>query len=431
MKFIIRGGKPLNGEIILAGAKNAATKMMMASLLTDEPCVFENCPAIGDVEITGELCGTIGSRIQRAGNALEIHTPNIKNTNVLTLSRKNRIPILAFGALLNKAAHVQIPVLGGDKIGPRPVDIHIDALVKMGAAITNDESHFFASAPQGLHGAKIWFRYPSVMATENILLASVLAKGRTVIENAAREPEVFDLIKMLQKMGAIIELDSRRRIIIDGVSKLHGVVHRILPDRNEAVSFAVLAAASGGDIFVKDAQQSHLIKFLSALRRVGGEYKVEPQGIRFFRGAKLRATEVETDVYPGFMTDWQQPFAVLLTQAEGTSIIHETVYEDRFGYAEDLNSMGAEITVSTKCLGETQCRWSGGNFNHSVFIRGPHLLQGAKIRVKDLRAGMAHVIAALVAVGESVIEGVEEIDRGYERIDERLRALGADIKSEA
>jgi len=428
MKFIINGGKKLQGEIKLAGAKNAATKMIVASLLTEEPCVFENCPAIGDVEITAELCRLVGSHVERRDGNLIIETPKIINTKVLSLSRKNRIPILALGPLLARAQEAVIPVLGGDRIGPRPVDMHLESLKTMGAEIQNDDHHYYASAKNGLNGTRMTLAYPSVGATENTILAASLARGRTVIENAATEPEIIDLIKMLQKMGAIIELGANRTIYIDGVKKLRGVSHRVLPDRNEAVSFACLAVASGGNIFVRDAQQENLITFLNALRKIGGEYTVEAEGIRFWRRENLRGIEIETDTHPGFMTDWQQPFAVLLTQAQGTSIIHETVYEDRFGYAEDLNLMGADIKVFTKCLGELNCRFNGRNHNHSAIIQGPTALRATEVKVRDLRAGIAHIVAQLVAHGASKIHGIEEIDRGYERIDERLRALGADIK---
>lgn len=428
MKLIINGGKKLEGEITISGAKNAATKMMVASLLTDEPCVFENCPAIGDVEITEELCRLVGSQIERSGTTLKVHTPKILSTKVLSLSRRNRIPVLALGALLGRVGEAQVPVLGGDKIGPRPVDMHLASLRAMGASIRNDDHHFFAEAPKGLHGATITLPYPSVMATENIIIAATLAQGRTVIHNAAKEPEILDLISSLQKMGAIIEIGAHRKIFIDGVKRLRGVTHKILPDRNEAVSFGTLAVASGGDIFVKGARQDHLLTFLSSLRRIGGDYEVLEGGIRFWRPNALKAAEIETDPHPGFMTDWQQPFTVLLTQAEGDSIIHETVYEDRFGYTEDLNLMGANIRVFTKCLGELECRFSGKNHYHSALISGPTPLHGGIIRVKDLRAGIAHIVAALIAKGESEIHSVEEIDRGYEKIDERLKSLGADIK---
>lgn len=428
MKFIVNGGKKLEGEIQLSGAKNAANKMMIAALLTDEPCILENCPSIGEIDITAELCEKVGSKISRDGKVLEIKTPEIKNTEVHSLSRRNRLPILALGALLARVREARVPFVGGDKIGPRPVDIHINALQAMGATIIHDKDHYIATAKGGLKGAKITLPYPSVMATENTIIAASLAKGRTVIEGAALEPEIMDLVKMLQKMGAIIELGVDRKIYIDGVEKLSGVRHSILPDRNEAVSFAVLAVATDGDIFVKDAKQDHLITFLNALRKVGGEYEIKENGIRFFRNNNLKSIEIETDTHPGFMTDWQQVFTILLTQASGISIIHETVYEDRFNYIKDLNAMGADIKLFTKCLGELSCRFNESNYNHSAVISGPTTLKGTKLSVRDLRAGIAHIVAALVAEGRSTIDGIEEIDRGYEKIEERLQELGADIK---
>lgn len=420
----------MEGEIQLAGAKNAATKMMVASILTAEPCLFENFPDIGDAKITEELCRSVGSQLDRDRNVLKIQTPKITSPKVVSLSRRNRIPILALGPLLARIGEAEVPVLGGDKIGPRPVDIHVEALSAMGAEIEVLKDRFVARAKNGLNGAKIFLRYPSVGATENTILAAVLARGRTVIQNAAVEPEVLDLIKLLQKMGAIIELGTHRTIYIDGVRALRGARHSILPDRNEAVSFACLAVATNGRVLVKGARQDDLITFLNALRKIGGEYEVSENGITFWRAVPgmLRPVKIETDTHPGFMTDWQQPTAVLLSQADGTSVLHETVYEDRFGYAQDLNLMGANIKVETQCLGELLCRFQGQNHYHSAIIEGPSKIHAANLTVRDLRSGIAHVIAALVADGTSTIEGVEEIDRGYERIDERLQKLGASIR---
>lgn len=425
--LLIEGGRPLNGEIKLAGAKNAATKMMVASLLTDELCELENFPEIGDTEITAELCRAIGSEIKIKNNKAEIYTPKIKQVSALSLTRRNRIPILTLGPLLARAGEAEVPVVGGDKIGARPVDMHLKALKEMGAEIETSKNSYKARAPHGLRGVNIKFRYPSVGATENIMFAAVLAEGKTSILNAAIEPEIISLIEMLQKMGAIIELGANRAIYIDGVKKLRGVKHEIIPDRNEAVSFACLAAATEGRIKVKNAIQNHLLTFLNAFRKIGGEYEVNKDGITFWKNNDLRGIEIETDTHPGFMTDWQQPFAVLLTQAGGVSMIHETIYEDRFGYAKDLNSLGANIQVFTKCLGELPCRFNGMNFGHSARIYGRASLRGSKLTVRDLRSGIAHVIAALVASGKSEIDGAEEIYRGYEKIDERLRMLGARI----
>ena len=419
----------MEGEITAKGSKNAATKALVASLLTDEECVLENFPQIGDTEITFDLCRAFGSEIKQGNSVVSIKTPAIKSLTASALSRKNRISILAIGPLLAREGKAEVPILGGDKIGHRPVDIHLAALRQLGAEIETSENSYIASAPNGLKGAKINLRYPSVGATENAILAAVLARGRTVIKNSAIEPEIIDLIKMLQKMGAIIGLGTDRTIYIDGVKKMKGTEHRIISDRNEAASFACLAAAAKGNkIKIKEAIHEHLITFLNALRRVGGEYRVEDDGIVFWRNNGLSAIELETDTHPGFMTDWQQPFTILLTQAEGVSVIHETVYEKRFGYTEDLNFMGANIKVFSKCLGELNCRFNGEGHPHSAVISGPTPLVGKEIKVPDLRAGMAHLIAALIADGESTIEGVEEIDRGYENIDERLKELGAEIK---
>ncbi|MBZ1348718.1 MAG: UDP-N-acetylglucosamine 1-carboxyvinyltransferase [Candidatus Liptonbacteria bacterium] len=426
-KFIIKGGNPLFGSVKLKGAKNAIGKIMIASLLTEEEVILSNVPLNGETEIAVEFCRHIGSEIIRQADKIRIKTPEIKNFKVEGLSRRNRLSILALGPLLARTGEVEVPMVGGDKIGARPVDFHIAALEKMGAEIKIKDTTIIATT-KGLYGSSVVFPYPSVGATENTILASVLAKGRTVITNAAIEPEIIDLIKFLQKMGAIIELGSNRQIFIEGVEKLSGVEHKILPDRLEAASFAVMALATNGDILVEDAVQEHLIAFLNTVRRLGGGYEVKPDdGIRFFRKGPLQAVHIETDTYPGFATDWQQPTAVLLTQAQGNSIIHETVFEDRFGYCDDLKRMGADIEIHPKCLGGLACRFQGKLYNHSAVIRGPRPLKGTSIEMKDIRAGMAHIIAALVAEGQSEITGLEHIDRGYENIDGRIKDLGGDI----
>ncbi len=427
-KFIIKGGKPLTGEIELMGAKNAATKMMLASLLTDKPCHLDNFPSIGDTEITAELCREIGSNLEVKGKTLKIQTPEVKSNKVLQLSRRNRIPILALGPLLARTGEAEVPILGGDRIGPRPVELHIKGLTAMGAEIEIGETNYRARAPHGLHGADITLDFPSVGATENIILAAVLASGQTVIRNAALEPELMGIVKMLQKMGAIIELGAHRDIHVEGVARLRGVRHKILPDRNEAVSYACLAIATGGKVLVKDAIQDHLITFLNTVRRLKAEYEVVREGIIFSRnGNKLQPLMIETAPHPGFMTDWQQPLSLLLMQAEGESLIHETIYEDRFGYLKDLRNLGADVEIGTECPPGRECRFLGKEREHVAKIKGGKPLYGGKLAVRDLRAGIVAVIAALTAGGESEIEGIDEIDRGYENIDERLRKLGADI----
>jgi UDP-N-acetylglucosamine 1-carboxyvinyltransferase len=266
------------------------------------------------------------------------------------------------------------------------------------------------------------------MATETAILAGVLAVGRTRIENAALEPEIVDLVKFLQQMGAIVEFGANRTITVDGVHKLRGAHYTILPDRLEAASWANVAIATGGEIMVEGARQDEMGTFLNTVRRIGADFEVSPEGVRFRRGSHgLFGIELETDTYPGFATDWQQPTVVTLTQAKGISVVHETVYEDRFAYSEDLNRMGADIGVFAKCLGELHCRYRNRSQRHSAVIKGPTPLQGTDIEIPDIRAGMAQVIAALVAEGESRLTGIHHLERGYEQLWSKLRAVGADF----
>ena len=430
MRYIVKGGKPLSGAIEVSGAKNAATKMMVASLLTEEPVMLKNFPAIGDTAITRELCELIGSKISLRGSELTIETPEIKENNIMALSRKNRIPILVMGPLLLRSGAAEVPFLGGDKIGGRPVDLHIEALRLLGAEIETTDSGYRASARDGLRGAVINLKFPSVGATENVLIASVLARGKTILKNAALEPEVIDLVKMLQTMGAKIEIAPERTVHIEGVPRLHAATYAVMPDRNEAVSFACLAMATGGDILVKRAVREHLTAFSEVIAgQMGAGYEILREGIRFFGNKSIRPVIIETSPHPGFMTDWQQPLSVVLTQADGTSSIHETIYENRFDYTGDLIAMGARVKIFSDCGGFPPCRFANGNFRHRAEISGPTRLYGGRFFVHDLRSGMANMIAALSADGESEIENAEEIERGYERLDERLRALGAEIKS--
>lgn len=423
----IRGGRPLAGHVTVGGAKNAATKMIIASLLTDEPVTLHNCPNIEDVEITAELCRNLGSMITRKGTSLHLHTPKITNTKVRRQSRSNRLSVLAISPLLHRAGEAEVPMVGGDAIGPRPVNFHIESLRLMGTTIEETPEGYTAHA-QKLHGASITLPYPSVGATENVILAAVLASGRTRIANAAIEPEITDLVMLLQRMGAIIEFGAGRTITIDGVERLHGANHTIVPDRLEAASFGLLALATDGEITVTGARQDEMMTFLNTIRRIGADYEVTNDGITFRRGHQpLKPIALETDTYPGFSTDWQQPTVVLLTQAKGLSVVHETVYEGRFGYTETLRAMGAEIGVFAKCLGELTCRFRNNSQRHSAVINGGTPLHGATIEIPDIRAGMAHVIAALVAEGSSELTGVHHLERGYEHFWDKLKAVGADF----
>lgn len=425
--YQVQGGVPLHGTVRLSGAKNAASKILLATMLSPESSVIDNVPLLGETDIAAELIEQFGGRVVRDGHRWNVTTASIHQPRITALSRKNRLPILTLGILLNRTGEAEVPVLGGDAIGPRPVDFHVAALREMGATIEVSPTSFRATAKR-LHGTTISLPYPSVGATESIALAAVLAEGRTVLKNAAVEPEVMDLLQMLQTMGAIIELGTNRTLTIDGVERLHGTSYRVVPDRIEAASFACLALATNGDIFVEEARQADLVTFLTTIRRMGGSFAVEPNGIRFFRSGPLRGVTVETDTHPGFMTDWQQPLVTVMTQAQGESTVHETVYEDRFGYTKTLQAMGATIETSTECWGQLPCRWWAKNCVHSCRIVGPTPLHGATIDIPDIRAGMAHLIAALIAEGSSTLRGVEHLDRGYQDLAGRLRGLGARLE---
>lgn len=423
-EFVVYGGQPLKGRIQVAGAKNAASKILLATMLSSETSTIENVPLSGETDIAAELIAQIGGEVDRREHTWTLTTSTVRQNHVPAQSRKNRLPILTLGPLLHRTGQAEIPMVGGDAIGPRPVNFHLAALQMMGATISTSGDRITARAKR-LRGSRIALPYPSVGATESIALAAVLADGRTVIENAATEPEVIDLLQMLQMMGAIIELGPNRMVVIDGVERLRGAHYRVIPDRIEAASFACLALATDGDIVVENARQNDLMTFLTTIRRLGGGFEIDATGIRFFRADPLRAISVETDTHPGFMTDWQQPLLTVLTQADGVSRVHETVYEDRFGYTQTLRAMGARIEVSDECWGELNCRWWAKGYMHSCRVTGPTPLQGMDIDIPDIRAGMAHLIAALAANGTSRLRGLNHLDRGYERLAPRLQSLGA------
>jgi len=428
-KFIINGGYPLHGRVKISGAKNSATKLLVASMLTDKNCILHNSPnKISDLAVTIEICESAGSKIHTDRDLLTVRTEKILNTHISEiLGNKNRIAILLAGPLLHRTGKAEIPIPGGCRIGTRPVNFHIESLKRLNCNVEIKDDYYILST-DGLRGNNISLDYPSVGATENIIIASTLAKGRTVLTNAAVEPEIIDLIKFLQKMGAIIEISTDRKITIEGVDRLNGAEHYVIPDRNQAASFACAGLASKGDIFIENAVQENLITFLNTIRRVGGKFEIGESGIRFYYDGELKSIPIETNVHPGFMTDWQQPFVILMTQARGISIVHETVYEERFGYVKELNKMGAEIELYDTCLGGLQCRFANTHYFHSAVVKGPTELRAAAIDVPDLRAGFSYLIAGVIAKGESVVNGAIYIDRGYEEIDLKLRDLGADIK---
>lgn len=433
----IKGGVPLRGRVKAAGAKNAMTKLLVASLLSDKRCVFYNVPDIGDVEVTVDLCREIGMQIQwdRAAGIMEVITPEVRTSYIpQRFSGANRIPILMIGALLGRIGDdIIVPTVGGCPIGKRSVDFHVQALEQLGATIEyrqmKREGAYFASAHQGLKGTIITLPYPSVGATENTILASITARGTTVIKNAAIEPEVVDLILFLQKLGAIITMDVDRTIHIQGTRRFYEVEHTVIPDRLEVASLGMAAIATKGRVLVEGAQHIHLMTFLNRLREVGGGFSVKPEGIEFFYDGPLQGgLHLETDVYPGFSTDWQQPFVVLLTQSSGSSVVHETVYENRFGYSETLVDMGADISLFRQCLGGKACRFAQQGHYHSLVVKGPTPLTGRDIVIPDLRAGFSYVMAGLIAKDTTNVSGLQFLDRGYEHIVEKLSGLGADIQ---
>ena len=431
-QITVHGGKPLIGRVDVKGAKNLVTKAMVAALLGETASVLKDVPFISDVEIVSRLLELHGVLITHSTDGVMTLDPsNVASARMVDIDAhagSSRIPILFCGPLLHRLGEAFIPDLGGCHIGDRPIDFHLEVLRNFGAVIERLPNGTRMTAPDGLHGAKVSLPYPSVGATEQVLLTAVRAEGITELSGAAIEPEIMDLIAILQKMGAIISVDTDRVIRIEGVASLHGYTHRALFDRNEAASWAAAALATNGDIFVGGAQQQEMMTFLNVFRKVGGAFEIEEDGIRFYHpGGELRPVVLETDVHPGFMTDWQQPLVVALTQAKGLSIIHETVYENRFGFTDALVQMGAQIQIYRECLGGTACRFGQRNFYHSAVISGPTELHAADIRVPDLRGGFSHMVAALAAKGTSNVSNVQLISRGYEHFLTKLEALGADF----
>ncbi len=413
-KFIVTGGTPLNGSVRIAGAKNAVLKLMAAAALTDEPTLLRNVPRISDVMIMREVMRDIGFEVRRVnGDAVQIAARDAEWLFVpLEAAMKMRSSFILLGPLLTRFGHVIISNPGGDRIGRRPVDLHVNAMERLGATIEYKNGYYFARAPQGLRGARIEFPYVTVMGTENALLAAVLARGTTVIENAAQEPETDDLIGMLRAMGAHIERTAPHRLEIEGVERLGGVEHRVIGDRLEAGTFAIAAAVTGGEVEMSGMDPTHLGAFMEVLGGMGVPFERTDDGLRVRAADGYQPCDVETAPYPGFATDLQAPLAVLMTQADGDSRIHETIYEDRLDYTMELVKMGAVIEVQDQ--------------KHAC-VAGPTQLHGREVTIADLRAGATLVLAALAAEETSVISGVEHVDRGYEQIEAKLVALGAQI----
>lgn len=434
-KLRVVGGSPLTGEISVRGAKNFVSKAMVAALLSSDTSVLRNVPLIRDIDVVSDLLRLHGVEVdydQEEGRLAitpgRISLPD-DPVEMDRLAGSSRIPILFAGPLLHNLGEAFIPDLGGCHIGDRPVDFHMQVLEDFGARRVQEKGGMHLVAPRGLKAKPVHLPYPSVGATEQTLLTAVMAEGVTELSNAAVEPEIYDLIAVLQKMGAIISVDTDRTIMIEGVDSLQGYTHTALADRIEAGSWASAALATHGDIIIRGAEQQNMMSFLNVFRKVGGQFEVRDEGIRFWHaGGALRSIPLQTDVHPGFMTDWQQPLVVALTQADGISIVHETVYENRFGFTKALTDMGAHIQTYRECLGGLQCRFGQRSFYHSAVIQGPSPLHAADVEVPDLRGGFSYLIAALAAEGTSIISGIDIIDRGYEHFMHKLRCLGANAE---
>lgn len=434
-KFIVNGEKILRGRIKVSGSKNVALKALVAACLTDEEVIIQNIPHISDFFVMAEILEELGGSIVMHDHSATITVKKFEKSEIpLDKGAQVRVSALFLAPLLARTHEAIIPNPGGCRLGARPIDRIVDGIEHMNAHITyHSEDGYFHAKTEGLVGIEYSFAKSTHTGTESLMLAAVLAKGTTILKNAAQEPEIDDLIELLRAMGAKIERTSPREITIHGVEKLHGVTFAISPDRNEVVTFAIAAILTKGDIFIESARSKDIKEFLHELDKANGGYEELENGMRFFYKGQLLATDVTTNVYPGFMTDWQALWAVLMTQAKGTSTIHETVFENKMGYVEDLKRMGAHITPFVPDVKDPEKLY---NFNleddkpeyvHAIRIEGPVHLHNGVITTLDIRAGAAVVLAALAAQGESAIFGVEKLDRGYESFEKRLQILGADI----
>jgi len=436
-KFVITGPTVLHGDVTIAGAKNVALKAIVVSLLTEEPVILHNMPHIRDVMLMLDVVRSLGAVATFEGNTVKIEDGKARSTTVpLEIGARLRTSSMVLGPMLSRYGKAMIPNPGGCRIGARPIDRHIEGLKSMGATIDYSSTDgFFHAEAKHLHGADITFEKNTHTGTETLILAAVLADGTTVLHNAAEEVEIDDLIALLNSMGANIKRTDSREITIIGVQALHGTEYTIMSDRNEEVTFAIAAVISKGRITVHHSERKQLKTFLSLFEKAGGKYKeIDDVTTEYFYDGPLVAVDVTTGQHPGFMTDWQAPWAILMTQATGISTIHETVFENRFSYVEELKKMGADIVYfdpvveSPKDFYNFNWEDKTGDTHQAIKIIGPTPLHNAITSMSDLRAGATVVLAAIIADGKSYIHGVEQIDRGYEHIEERLKKLGASIE---
>ncbi|MDP9381598.1 MAG: UDP-N-acetylglucosamine 1-carboxyvinyltransferase [Chloroflexota bacterium] len=429
----VSGGTPLRGEVRIAGAKNAALKMMAAALLTEEEVLLSNVPRISDVKVMSGLLQTLNVQAEWCGpHTLRIFAGDLRPARFgIEVAAKIRASFLVLAPLLARCGTASVPNPGGDRIGHRPVDRLVEGLRGFGVNLEYDEAYYNAECPR-LAGCEYTFIKNSHTGTEHQLLAAVLAEGRSVIHNAAQEPEVDDLIAMLNSMGARISRPAPRTLVIEGVQRLYGTHHTVMPDRIEAGTFATIAAATDGDIFLDGANPVHMAPLLEKLREAGVGVETSTEGVRVRRDGDLTAVNVTTRPHPGFMTDWQAPFVVLLTQARGESVVHETIFPNRLGYTDQLNEMGADIELFNPAPPEWGYNWNEADdlptYRHAARIRGCTPLTARDLVIPDLRAGATLIIAALCADGTSHISGVHWVERGYEHFIDRLRLLGGQIE---
>lgn len=411
-KIIITGNTPLNGTIRVSGAKNAVLPILAASLLTTTQTKLLDVPNLADVGVICSVLQELGAKVAKDNDQLIISVPYLTGTEApYEYVRKMRASFLVMGPLLARAGQARISLPGGCAIGTRPIDLHLKGFAALGADIRYGSGYIEASAAE-LNGAKIYLDFPSVGATENIMMAAVLAKGQTTIENAAEEPEIVDLANYLNSMGAQIKGAGTKVIRIDGVNELTGATHCIIPDRIEAGTYLVAAAITKGDVLVENIICDHLKPVVAKLLEAGVEIYEEENGIRVKNSHRAKGVDIKTLPYPGFPTDMQAQFMAFLTVAEGTSIITETVFENRFMHVNELKRMGAKIKIEGR----------------TAIVQGVKTLTGAEVKATDLRAGAAMILAALAAQGETEISNIYHIDRGYENLIEKLKGIGANIK---
>ncbi|GAA2880409.1 UDP-N-acetylglucosamine 1-carboxyvinyltransferase [Nonomuraea rubra] len=404
------------------------SKHMVAAMMGNGESSIHNAPEVGEVGITAEMLRALGIHVEISRTEIRIEKgAEIEPRVPDAFTGLNRIPILMLGPLLHLAGEAFVPLVGGDPIGRRPVNFHVDALRAMGAEVQVGDAGIYAKAKR-LNGTRIELPYPSVGATETVLMSAVLADGKTVLKNAATEPEVVELALFLQRMGARIELSPDRRIVIEGVERLRGAQTWLTGDRIEAFSYLAAGLVTQGEVRVHGCPQDRLVTAITTLARMGAQFDINDEYLCATAPPEgLRAAAVQTDTHPGFMTDWQTPLMVLFTQSQGMSVLHETVFENRLVYVPALQKMGCEIEVFDQCLGGPACRYHDTNARHSAVVRGVSRLKGADVTLPDIRAGFSAVLAAAVADGPSTLRGVHHIERGYHRPFEQFVSLGLNI----